>query len=99
MRKVPFLITNCPKCEKRIYLWSESDFHATIKNEKKEGFDFWFTCPECGAIGKHPECFLPTYLKEKLIHDAMQKKILIDFIFMAFGIVLLGLFMFFFLFR
>ena len=78
MRKVPFLETTCPRCGKHIYLWDEADFFATTKEKKKScfdgDFDFWYTCPECGMFEKHPECFLPTYLKENLINDLLKKK-------------------------
>ena len=84
MRKIPFLETICPKCGKRIYLREETDFHARLN---KKHLKFFYTCPECGAVEEHPECFLPTFLKEKLIQDELKRKTLIEFVIMLVAII------------
>ncbi len=96
MREIPFLICNCPHCGMRIYLREETDFHAVIKDGKEDHPEFYYTCPECGAVERHPECFLPTFLKVKLVKEAMQRKSLISYFCMIFVALMVGVLGFYF---
>ena len=89
-------VTICPKCGKHLHLKEETDFHAEFE---KEGIKFFYTCPECGTVEERPGQFLPTFLKERLMQDAIKRKTLIEFILTMAGIVVIILLLLLFLLR
>ena len=89
-------VVTCPKCGKQIHLREETDFHARFE---ENSIKFLYTCPECGAVEEHPGCFIPTFLREKLVQDAIKRKTLIEFILIMAGIVVIGFVLFLLLFR
>lgn len=66
MRDFPIAKLKCKNCGKEISLYDD-DFFVVLDKSEKEWHEFYYTCPRCGEASKYPSCFVPTYLKDRLV--------------------------------
>ena len=99
MRHFPIGQLRCEKCGKEIALYDE-DFFVVLDKSSKEWHEFYYTCPRCGEASKYPSCFVPTYLKDRLVMAEKKRiaesnvKIKILKIPMILGMIIISFFIF-----
>ena len=96
MRTIPIAKLFCEKCGKEIELFDD-DFFVELDPSEREWHKYFYVCPKCGETGAHPSCFVPTYLKDRLVAEkkkeiALSKKTRIPKVPMIFGIVIVSIF-------